>query len=81
MNLAEKIYQRSLTLPEDDARAALDFIEFLQQRHSQQSASVPSQVSENAEQWKKQLASMPNVGNDEDFARHQDYGRDVSWDT
>lgn len=33
MTLAETIYQRSLQLPEAAAREALDFIEFLSQRH------------------------------------------------
>ena len=34
MNLAETIYQNSLHLPEQAAREALDFIEFLEQRYS-----------------------------------------------
>lgn len=33
MNLAEAIYQHSLSLPEPAAREALDFIEFLEQRY------------------------------------------------
>ncbi|MEA1052027.1 DUF2281 domain-containing protein [Lamprobacter modestohalophilus] len=33
MTLAEVIYQRSLRLPEEAAREALDFIEFLEQRY------------------------------------------------
>jgi hypothetical protein len=36
MTLAETIYQRSLNLPEDAAREALDFIEFLSQRYGGQ---------------------------------------------
>ena len=38
MNLAESIYQHSLTLPETAAREALDFIEFLEQRYSRVSS-------------------------------------------
>lgn len=34
MNLAETIYRHSLDLPEQAARQALDFIEFLEQRYS-----------------------------------------------
>ncbi len=34
MTLAESIYQHSLRLPEQAAREALDFIEFLEQRDS-----------------------------------------------
>jgi hypothetical protein len=34
MNLAETIYRHSLHLPEQAAREALDFIEFLEQRYS-----------------------------------------------
>jgi len=33
MNLAETIYRHSLHLPEQAAREALDFIEFLEQRY------------------------------------------------
>lgn len=33
MTIAETIYQRSLKLPDDAAREALDFIEFLNQRY------------------------------------------------
>ncbi|MEI6413529.1 MAG: DUF2281 domain-containing protein [Pseudomonadota bacterium] len=33
MNLATAIYQHSLNLPESDAREALDFVEFLEQRY------------------------------------------------
>ena len=31
--------------------------------------------------WKNLLGSMPNVGNDEDFARSLDYGRETAWDS
>ena len=34
MTLAETIYQHSLRLPEQAAREALDFIEFLEQRYA-----------------------------------------------
>ena len=45
MTLAETIYQHSLLLPEQAAREALDFIEFLEQRYK--IASVASNVPEN----------------------------------
>ncbi len=31
-------------------------------------------------QWKNLLSSMPDVGDDEDFVRPKDYGRDLLWD-
>ena len=40
MNLAEAIYQHSLSLPEPAAREALDFIEFLEQRYGQPTARM-----------------------------------------
>ena len=36
--------------------------------------------SDNGERWKNLLASMPNSGEDADFARPLDYGREQSWD-
>ena len=45
MTLAETIYQHSLLLPEQAAREALDFIEFLEQRYKV--ASVASNAPEN----------------------------------
>lgn len=80
MSLADEIYQHSLTLPDEAAREALDFIEFLEQRYGKKATSAPKPETGNGEQWKKQLASMPNVGSDEDFVRQKDFGRDVSWD-
>jgi hypothetical protein len=41
MTLAEKIYQHSCKLPEQAAREALDFIEFLERRYSEK-AAVPA---------------------------------------
>lgn len=38
MTLAEKIYQHSRKLPEQAAREALDFIEFLERRYTVKSA-------------------------------------------
>ncbi|WP_295454236.1 hypothetical protein [uncultured Thiodictyon sp.] len=40
MTLAERIYQTSLDLPEYAAREALDFIEFLAERHAHGEAAV-----------------------------------------
>lgn len=34
----------------------------------------------NENQWKNLLASMPDVGMDEDFIRPKDYGRELLWD-
>lgn len=39
MTLAEKIYQHSCKLPEQAAREALDFIEFLERRYTEKSAA------------------------------------------
>jgi len=36
MSIAETIYQRSLNLPEDAAREALDFVTFLEARYTKQ---------------------------------------------
>lgn len=30
--------------------------------------------------WKNRLAAMPDVGDDTDFSRPMDYGRDQEWD-
>lgn len=38
MNLAQQIYQHSLNLPEQAAREALDFIEFLEIRYTSQTS-------------------------------------------
>ncbi len=40
MTLAETIYQRSLQLPEAAAQEALDFIEFLSQRHGVSATTI-----------------------------------------
>ncbi|HLA33505.1 MAG TPA: DUF2281 domain-containing protein [Rhodocyclaceae bacterium] len=42
MTLAETIYRHSLKLPEPVAREALDFIEFLEQRHGIATAETTS---------------------------------------
>ncbi|MDD2723218.1 MAG: hypothetical protein PHH59_04235 [Methylovulum sp.] len=34
----------------------------------------------NEKDWKSLLSAMPNVGEDEDFLRPLDQGRDESWD-
>ena len=44
MTLAEVIYQHSLSLPESAAREALDFIEFLEQRHGQPQTQLAEDV-------------------------------------
>lgn len=42
MGIAEKIYQHSLRLPEDAARQALAFVEFLEQQSQHQTATNES---------------------------------------
>lgn len=42
MSIAEKIYQHSLRLPEDAARQALAFVEFLEQQSQHQTATNES---------------------------------------
>ena len=38
-------------------------------------------ANKNTEQsWKDLLASMPNVGSDEDFSRPLEYAREQTWD-
>jgi len=63
MTLAETIYQHSLLLPEQAAREALDFIEFLEQRYN-----VASEVSSTPENTKNLLSvtedAMPNNESD-----------------
>lgn len=53
MNLSETIDQRSLRLPEQAAREALDFIEFLEQRYGM---AEPSTVSAPAREMARQQA-------------------------
>jgi hypothetical protein len=50
MTLAEVIYQHSLNLPEPVAREALDFIQFLEQRHGKKikTASLPADENSRA---------------------------------
>ena len=40
MSLADLIYQHSLRLPEQAAREALDFIQFLEQRYGTEAAAA-----------------------------------------
>ncbi|WP_058555476.1 DUF2281 domain-containing protein [Thiohalocapsa sp. ML1] len=48
MTLAEAIYQRSLRLPEEAAREALDFIEFLEQRYGTRNGTDASAADDAA---------------------------------
>ena len=41
---------------------------------------IDEKKPKNESHWKSLLAAMPNVGSDDDFARSQDYGRNISWD-
>ena len=42
MTLAENIYHHSRNLPEQAAREALDFVEFLEQRYARNPSLIPS---------------------------------------
>jgi len=59
MTLAEAIYQHSLNLPEQAAREALDFIEFLEQRYKDHSPVVITSLDE--ERRKAALAHIASV--------------------
>ncbi len=56
MTLAESIYQHSLNLPEPAAREALNFIQFLEQRHGIGSKASVAQASE-----AKHTAALANL--------------------
>jgi hypothetical protein len=54
MTMAERIYQRSLTLPDAAAQEALDFIEFLSQRYgSAQTLNTTDRDAASYELWFK----------------------------
>lgn len=55
MTLVEAIYQHSLNLPEPAAREALDFIQFLEQKHG-----VTSKVPVHARE-EKHAAALANL--------------------
>ena len=57
MNLAEVIYQHSLSLPEPAAREVLDFIEFLEQRHGQ----PQTQLEEDTEKRRQALEHITSM--------------------
>ncbi len=57
MTLAEVIYQHSLSLPESAAREALDFIEFLEQRHGQ----PKTQLEEDREKRREALEHITSM--------------------
>lgn len=59
MTLAETIYQHSLNLPEEAAREALDFIEFLEQRY----ANNLKRASH--EDWARQVRSLSGTLSDD----------------
>jgi hypothetical protein len=84
MSLAEEIYRHCLALPEEAAREALDFIEFLEQRYGKKRVDkkeiIDQTETDTGKRWKELLANMPDVGSDDDFARTKDYGREQSWD-
>lgn len=55
MTLAEKIYQKSLALPEDAAREALDFIEFLAERYGAKESAIAAVAALDEESRQKAL--------------------------
>ena len=55
MTLAEKIYQKSRALPEDAAREALDFIEFLAERYGAKESAMASEATLDEESRQKAL--------------------------
>ncbi len=70
MTLAETIYHHSLNLPEQAAREALDFIEFLEQRYSP--APSTGTASDDTEAFLKAVAGalsddFPDDITDEDL--------------
>lgn len=52
-------------------------------QHQRVEITIRSLAADNdAASFKELLAAMPDVGNDDDFARAQDFGRSVaSWDS
>ena len=60
------------------ARASVD--EIVNDILAKYLSSGSNGTTSNAEQWKNLLASMPDVGNDDDFSRTLDYGREQAWD-
>ncbi|MFM8442298.1 MAG: hypothetical protein ACKN9W_03025 [Methylococcus sp.] len=72
MNIAERICETVKNMPEAQAAEVLDFAEYVKARH-------PAQPSGAA--IKNLLAAMPDVGEDDDFARPSDLGREgPTWD-
>ncbi len=60
MTLSETIYQHSLRLPEQAAREALDFIEFLEQRYGvAEPATAPTPTRDISRQ--QALAHLANI--------------------
>lgn len=41
---------------------------------------TPINHARDNDHWKNLLGTMPNVGNDDDFTRPIDYGREQTWD-
>ena len=59
MTLSESIYQHRLNLPEPAAREALDFIQFLEQRHGITNKASAAQISE--EKHAEALANLAKI--------------------
>ena len=67
MTIAERIYETVKDMPETQAAEVLDFAEFVKTKHPVQPAG---------QAIKNLLAAMPDVGEDEDFSRPRDLGRE-----
>ncbi len=61
MTLAEKIYQKSRALPEDAAREALDFIEFLAERYGAKESAIAAESTSDEETRQKALEYLATL--------------------
>lgn len=61
MTLAEKIYQKSRALPEDAAREAPDFIEFLAERYGGKESAMASEATLDEESRQKALEYLDTL--------------------
>ena len=76
MGIAEKIYQHSLRLPDEAARQALAFIEFLEQQ-SQRQTAMNQPLAHHRVMTKRQAGSAKNqlviIQDDAHLADFQEY--------
>ena len=73
MSIAERIYETVKDMPEAQTAEVLDFAEYVKAKHP---------VQPSGEAIKNLLAAMPDVGEDGDFSRSRDLGREgPTWDS